>query len=101
MPNCPSELSPQQFKTLELSREQVCILPKEIEFEPEIIDTGELESVFVPSPNCPSELSPQHFKLASDNIEHVCESPEEIATGLGLSDIVTGVNRSIFVPSPN
>ena len=51
MPNCPSELSPQQFKTLELSREQVCILPKEIEFEPEIIDTGELESLFVPSPN--------------------------------------------------
>ena len=101
IPNCPSELSPQQYKALKLSKVQVWEPPKEIVFEPEDTDNGELEFVFVPSPNCPSELSPQQYKLESDNTEQVCILPEETATGLGLREIVVGLVRSVFVPSPN
>ena len=35
IPNCPSELSPQQYKALKLSKVQVWEPPKEIVFEPE------------------------------------------------------------------
>ena len=50
IPNCPSELSPQQYKALKLSKVQVWEPPKEIVFEPEDTDNGELEFVdcFVP-----------------------------------------------------
>lgn len=64
--------------------------------------TGVVEAVVVPSPRYPSVLEPQHFTPPDVNNAHVYPQPAATSdTPEVRPDTVTGVVRSVYVPSPN
>ena len=64
--------------------------------------TGVHRSVLVPSPSCPLQFSPQHFAAPPVVTAHACKtSALMVATPDDKPDTVTGVNRSVVVPSPS
>src|SRR5205814_2258906 len=55
-----------------------------------------------PVPSWPTSLPPQHSVVTfPQGWAHVCESPRVIATALRTPVTLTGVLRSVDVPSPN